>query len=253
MKKLSLLVLIIVFQSVEIFAQGEIDNQKKVFFRDEKSWAIFICNNGFGLNYRKGKRINGRKKSIWELDIHNLKQAKEKQRYTTTQSAGFVFGKMNFALNTRFSVGFQHRLFEKMDKNSVAIRIFYTAGPVLMLLKPIYYEVSDGLVVVDRRFSMTPSYPYIIGRSSFFKGIEETVFNPGGFVKGGVSFEYSKFDRKIAALELGMMFSSYLNEFEILWDNKTRFSFSIFVSLRWGQIIRGGRMKNVEFDDEILN
>ncbi len=239
---------------MNLFSQGELNEEKKVFFRDEKSWAFFLRNNGLGFNFRKGKRINAKRKSLWEIDIHTVKQAKEKKSYmSSTQSGGLVFGKMNFALALHFGVGFQHRLFEKVYKNGVAVRLFYTAGPVALLLKPVYYEVSDGIVVVDRRFSMAPAYPYILDKSSFFKGINETKFNPGAFVKGGVSFEYSKYDRRIAALELGMMCSGYLNEFEILWDYKTRYVFSLFVSIRWGKIIRGDRMKNVGFDDEILN
>ncbi len=254
MKQLFLLIVIMFSLHIAMFSQGEIDTQKKIFFRDEKSWAFFIRNNGVGFNFRKGKRINAKKKYIWEIDMHNIKHAKETKSYTySTQSGGFVFGKTNFAWDTRFGVGFQHLLYEKFDKNSVAIRIFYNAGPALLMLKPIYYEVSDGVTVVDEKFNMVSSYPYIIDRSSFFKGVEETKFNPGAFVKLGGSFEYSKMDRRILALELGVIASAYLTEFEILWDDKTHYVFSLFVSFRWGKIIRGGRMKNVELDDEILN
>ncbi len=252
MRLLYLFVTIMLLQSTEMFSQGEINDEKKIFFRDERSWAVFVRNDGLGLNFRKGKRINAHKKYIWEIDLHNFRHAKETKSYTySTQSGGFVFGKMNFTLDARFGTGLQHRLFEKRDKNGVAIRAFYTAGAAVLMLKPIYYEVSDGLIVEDQKF--TNNYTYIIGRSSFFKGIEETQFNPAAFVKGGISFEYSKIDRKILALELGMMFSYYLREFEILWNDKTRHLFSIFVSFRWGRIIRGDRMQNVELNDEILN
>ncbi len=254
MKQLFLLILMVLSLHVEIFSQGEIDDEKKVFFRDEKSWAFFVRNNGVGFNFRKAKHINARKKYIWTIDMHNIRRAKETKTYTySTQSGGFVFGKMNFAWDTRFGVGYQHLLYEKFDKNGVAIRVFYNGGPAVLMLKPVYYEVSDGVTVVDKKFTMVPSYPYIIDRSSFLKGIEETKFNPGAFVRGGISFEYSKLDRRIAALELGMILSAYLNEFEILWKDKTRYVFSLFVSFRWGKIIRGGRMKNVELEDEILN
>ncbi len=253
MKQILLLFIIILQSSFLIFSQGEIDNEEKVFFRNEKSWAFFIRNNGFGFNYMKGKRINAFRKYIWEVDMHYLKHHKELKTYYSTQSGGFVYGKTHFAWDTHYGVGFQHELFEKRDKNGVAIRGFYTAGPTVLLLKPIYYEVTDGVKIEDKKFNLiTPiGYPYVIGRSSFFKGIEETKINPGAFVKGGLSFEYSKRDRHILALDLGMMASAYLNEFEIIWDAKTRFVYSMFISFRWGRVVRGGRMEGVEIEDEL--
>ncbi len=253
MKQILLLFIILLLPIVKLFSQGEIDDEKKVFFRDEKSWAFFIRDNGIGFNFRKGKHINAFRKYIWEVDMHYIRHTKEKRIYNyNTQSGGFVYGKMNFAWSTNFGIGFQHQLFDKNDKNGVAIRAFYTAGPSILLLKPIYYEISNGITIEDKKFylSKTQGYPYVIGRSSFFKGIDETKINPGAFVKGGFSFEYGKRDRSIVALELGAMVSAYLNEFEIIWDDKTHFVYSIFINFRWGKVIRGGRMKGVEFEEE---
>ncbi len=253
MKKIYLL-LIILLPNIKLLSQGEIDDEKKIFFRDEKSVAVSINNNGFGFDFRKGRRINASRKYIWEIDMHYVKHIKEKKLASyNPQNSLFVYGKMNFAWDMRFGVGFQKRLFEKRDKNGVAIRLFYNVGPSVLLLKPIYYEVIKGVEIEEQKFEASQSlgFPLIVGRSSFFKGVNETQIDPGAYIKGGVSFEYSKRDRMLAALELGASVAAYLNEVEIIWNDKNRFIYSIFVSIRWGRIVRGGRMKGVEFEDEM--
>lgn len=252
MKLKAVILLLVLFSSfsLSLLSQGEIDDEKKIFFRNEKSWAFFIRNNGFGGNFRKGTRVNAFRKRIWEVDMHYVKHAKEiKISNTVTNLNQFVYGKVNFAWDTRAGIGFQHQLFRKFDKNGVAIRYFYNGGPTVLLLKPIYYEVGVNDEIVDQKFHID-SAQFILGRSSFFKGISETIANPGAFVKAGLSFEYSKHDTKLQAIELGAMASVYLNEFQIMWDHKTRFLYSIFISFRWGKIIRGGRMEGVELEGD---
>lgn len=50
--------------------------------------------------------------------------------------------------------------------------------------------------------------------------------------------------------EVGAVASVYLNEFQIIWDHKTRYLFSLFISFRWGKIYSGGRMEGVEIGGE---
>ncbi len=253
-KGVILLLILSLSISIRVFSQGEIDEEKKIFFRNEKSWAFFIKNNGVGGNFRKGVRVNAFKKRIWEIDMHYVKHAKEiKISNTVTNLNQYVFGKVNFAWDTRAGIGFQHQLFRKFDKTGIEIRYFYNAGATVLLLKPIYYEVLTGVnETQDQKFSIPPSgaVPYILGRSSFFKGISETKADPGVFAKAGLSFEYSKHDTRLQALELGAMASVYLDEFQIMWDHKTRYLFSIFISFRWGKIIRGGRMEGVQLEGD---
>ncbi len=250
-KGVILLLILSLSISARVFSQGEIDDEKKIFFRDERSWAFFIKNNGIGGNFRKGVRINAFRKRIWEIDMHYVKHAKEiKISNTISNLNQYVFGKVNFAWDTRAGIGFQHQLFRKFDKTGVEIRYFYDAGATLLLLKPIYYEVFLGNNLTDDQKFNLDSSQYILGRSSFFKGISETTADPGVFAKAGLSFEYSKHDTRLQALELGAMASVYLNEFQIMWDHKTRYLFSIFISFRWGKIIRGGRMEGVEMEGD---
>ena len=247
-KKLALY-LFSLFFSVQLFAQGEIDNEKKVFFRNEKTWAFFFFSNGWGGNYRYAKRINASKKFIWEADINYIRHPKEFKvtvdQYTLSR---FVYGKMNVAMELRGSAGFQKELFRKMDKGGVAIRFIYSGGPTLVLLKPIYYQVAYPDGYREEKFDITKTQ-YIYGRASFFKGFSEMGFDPGVFLKGTFSFEFSKKDTRINAIEVGATASAFLNEVEIMATQNSRFLFNIFISYRFGKIIRGSYMENVEIEE----
>jgi hypothetical protein len=232
------------------FSQGEIDNEQKIFFRNEKSWAIFLNSNGFGANFRKGTRLNSFRKFIWEIDMNYVKHPKEtKISNSYAQLNQYVYGKTNFAWETRGAVGFQREIFRKIDKTGVAIRYFYDAGPSLMLLKPIYYQVAVGNGVEDQKFNLYTAQ-YIYGRSSFLKGINEIKVDPGVYLKGGISFEYSKQDARLQALEVGGVASAFLNEVDLMASHNTRFLFSLFISFRWGRIISGGYMEGVDNDED---
>jgi hypothetical protein len=249
-KRSSILLLFSLFFVHSLISQGEIDDEQKIFYRNEKSWALFINSNGFGGNYRSGTRINSFKKFIWEIDMNYIKHPKEFKISTTyTQINQFVYGKLNFAWETRGAVGFQREIFRKIDKTGVSVRYFYDAGPSLVILKPIYYRVAVENGEEDQKFYLDSSQ-YIFGRSSFFKGIDEIKFNPGIYLKAGLSFEYSKYDVKLQALEIGAVASAFLNEVEIMATQNKRLLLSLFISFRWGKIVSGSRMEGVELDED---
>ncbi len=249
-KRSILLLLFSVFFLFSVFSQGEIDDEQKIFFRNEKSWGFFINTNGFGGNFRKANRINAFRKFIWEIDMNYVKHPKEyKISNSYTQVNQYVYGKVNFAWETRGAIGFQREIYRKIDKTGVAIRYFYNTGPSLILLKPIYYEVLVDDHFEDQKFDLNASQ-YIAGRSTFFKGIDEMKLDPGVYIKAGLSFEYSKQDVRLKALEIGGVASVFLNEVELMASHNTRFLFSLFISYRWGRVVSGSRMENVDLYNE---
>jgi len=248
LKKAILLFLFSFVYLLSSFAQGDIDNDQKIFFRNEKSWALFINTNGYGGNFRKGTRINAARKFIWEIDMNYVKHAKElKISSNSNQVSQYVYGKMNFAWETRGGVGFQRELYRKIDKTGVSVRFFYTGGPSIILLKPIYYQVWVNDNYEDQKFNPDPNaYQPIIGRSSFFKGFDELMPDPGVYIKSGFSFEYSKKDNRLQALEVGGVASAYLNDVKIMASHNSRYLFSLFISFRWGKIYSGDRMEGLD-------
>ena len=246
MKKLLIIVLAL-NSAVQLYGQGELNEQQKVFFRNEKSFGILLNSNGIGLSYRDAKRIDYLNKRFFEIETGTLKDPKEyKISNPYSQTGSFVFGKMNSTFYLRGGLGRQHEIFRKADLGGIAIRYFYSIGPVLALYKPIYYRVLyqdpnnlQEIQIREEKFESSFSLPQeIYSKASFFKGIKETKVMPGLFTKAGFNFEYSKEDKVIHAIELGGQINAFPKEIPIMaHDKNNAVFFSLFVSYRFGIIV----------------
>jgi hypothetical protein len=245
MKKLLIPAVLMIFGGISLYAQGELNEQQKVFFRNERSIGILLNTDGIGLSYREAKRIDYRNKTLLEIDAGNLRDPKEyKQSSPYTQGGSYVFGKLNSTFYLRAGLGHQHELFKKADLGGIAIRYFYTAGPVLAIYKPIYYKVlylisASEYEVKEEKFDASIAIPQdIYSKASFTKGLNETKVMPGLYAKAGFNFEYSKEDKIIHAIEVGAQVNAFPVKIPIMAvaPNKAVF-FSLFVSYRFGMIL----------------
>ena len=225
------------------YSQGEIDDQNKIIFRNERTFSAFMSSYGWGLNYQYAKRVNAYKRILYDFDIDYIKHPKEKKQtnpfFMSSNMTMFVFGKTNLFFELKGSYGQQRELFRKIDKGGIAIRMFYSGGASLGVLKPIYYQIIYPSGAIDEKFVPNLHYPEnIIGRSSFLKGFSEISVVPGAFVKIGGSFEYSTKNNIVKALDLGISATLYPKPIEILalTDNSQLFV-SLFVAYRFGKIL----------------
>jgi hypothetical protein len=242
MKKLLILAVVFIMVIDSLYGQGELNEEQKIFFRNEISLALLLNTDGFGLSYREGKRIDYLNKKLFEIEISTLKHPKEvrlSNPYYQTPGK-FVFGKLNSVLLIRGGIGHQHEIFKKADLGGVAVRYFYTGGPVICFSKPIYYKVLLSPTTYDEeKFDVKKLDPTMIySKSSFTKGLLETKILPGIFAKGGFNFEYSKQDKVLHAVELGAQIDLFPKKILIMATatNKAIF-FSLFASYRFGVII----------------
>jgi len=245
MRKLLIVAVLVITGVSSVYAQGELDEQQKVFFRNEKSFGISLNSDGIGFGYRGAKRIDFRNKRLFEIEGGTLKHPKEyriSNPYTT--GGNFVFGKLNSTFYLRSGIGHQHELFKKADLGGIAIRYFYSAGPVLAIYKPIYYRVlyavsGTDYVIREEKFNSSITMAQeIYGRASFTKGLDEIKVLPGIYGRGGFNFEYSKEDKVIHAIEVGAQINAFPKEIPIMATNSNKaIFFSLFVSYRFGIII----------------
>jgi hypothetical protein len=245
MKKLLILASTALFGTISLYAQGELDEQQKIFFRNEKSFGLQLNSDGIGISYREARRIDYRNKRLLEIDAGTLKNSKEyRQPSQYYQGGSYIFGKLNSTFYLRGGIGHQHELYKKADLGGIAVRYFYSAGPVLALYKPIYYKVlyvisATEAEVKEEKFDASIAIPQdIYGKASFTKGLKETKVMPGLYAKAGFNFEYSKEDKIIHAIELGGQLNAFPVKIPIMAgnNNKTLF-FSLFVSYRFGMIL----------------
>jgi len=242
----------------EIFAQGEIDNEaKKLVFKNEKTFAIILNTNGFGANYRYAKRLDGFRKRLYDIDFTIIKHPKEiktQNPYFDTNQRRYVFGKINSFFNIRFGLGKQKEIYSKYDKGGLAIIYFYSFGPILGLLKPIYYEVlypvdsapNDYIIRTEKFNTSIHRVGDIYGKAPFTVGTEEIKFIPGFFTKFGFSFEYGKSDKIVHSVDVGATIEAYTQKIDIMaTEENNQILISLFVSYRFGKAV-SKRLKNIK-------
>ncbi|MDX9697173.1 MAG: hypothetical protein RBT49_15385 [Bacteroidales bacterium] len=247
----SLLLLFFFLFVSSAYPQELSDDMPKIFFRNEKTIALNLNSNGWGLGYRYGSRINVFEKHIYETDFSVLKHPKEVNSSNASflSSESFVFGKLNSVFDLRFGYGKQNELFVKRDLKSVAVRYFYSVGPSIAFRKPVYYEilypVNDSVFGI-REEKFNPAIHTaadINGKASFFKGFNEITIVPGLFAKGGFNFEFSQKENIIHALEAGVMIQAYLEDLEIMAvDDNQQFYFTLFITYRLGKVVNAQQL-----------
>jgi len=242
--KLSGLLVLLIISEIA-FSQGEIDDQPKIMLKNEISGVALLTSNGIGVGYRYGKRINARNQTIYEVDFMNVKHPKEirlTSNYNYYSSRSFVFGKQNNFFELKGTLGKQYEMFRKNDKGGVSIRYFYSAGPTIGILKPIYYEIryitGDYFTIKDEKFNTSIHQSNINGRSSFFKGFDELSVVPGATAKVGFSFEYSREDAVIHAIDVGVGLDIFPKAVPIMATQNNNFYFlNLSAGYRFGKIV----------------
>jgi hypothetical protein len=231
---------------IESFCQGEIDEQPKIMLRNEKTGIVFLTSTGIGGGYRFGKRIVARKQTLYDFEITNTKDPKEVRLTSnnyTYSSRSYVYGKENTFFKVKGTFGKQFELYRKNDKGGISIRQFYSIGPVIGLQKPIYYDVFYSIppgngTTKTEKFSTSLDPQRIIGKASFFKGFDELTVIPGVTAKAGFSFEYSREDAIIHALEFGIGIDVFPKEIPIMATENNHFYFlNLFAGYRFGKVV----------------
>jgi hypothetical protein len=239
-------ILLIWVISLQVVAQGEIDEQRRVLFRDESSYGGFLTTNGFGVNYRYGFWRNARNQFLLEGDLNYVKHPKEVKTtvaydYSTHR---YTYGKQNLFWELKGYAGWQKELYRKIDRNGISVRLFYSGGLSAGFLKPIYYEVysfssiGEPVNMEYKKFDLSIHKDLIGGRGPFFKGFDELKVVPGLTGKAGLSFEYSTKDAVIHALEAGLSLTVYPREMTIMATEKNDYLFfNLMIGYRFGTIV----------------
>lgn len=254
--------ILLLLQGIFLYGQGEIDDQEKIFYRNERTLAILLNSNGGGLNFRYAKRIDAFRKTLYEAEFNFQKHPKEQKVVNETTNRSFVFGKLNSLYTLKSSIGYQKEHFRKRDLGGISIRSFYNIGPSIAFLKPVYYEYYD--ISTQKIFSskFIPHNLDIIGKDTWATGLNETTLIPGVYGKIGCTFEYSRIDAVFHALEAGIGFDAYLNKIRIVDTPPEKILFvlpddyfvlTLFLSYRFGKVIDTKfNPKRTAVDDMIL-
>ncbi len=207
-------------------------------FHREFAGQIFMHTGGFGITVRRGYHVTALKKRILELDLATMSHPKSYviPSSQVTDSKSYVYGELNSVLVFRGGYGIQKVLADKTNKSNVEIRLVYTGGFSLSILKPSYFEIDvPGNFHVYQKFSEDNKY-LIKGGAPFGVGFYELSLLPGAYGKMAVTFEYGGTLNKVKAIETGFAFDLYYKDVPILADTKNYpFFASVYVGLVYGK------------------
>ncbi|HNQ12082.1 MAG TPA: hypothetical protein PKH65_10745 [Bacteroidia bacterium] len=226
---------------------NEYEEDKPLLYKHEYNLGFMPHTSGWGFNFKRQWHLTGYKKRVMEYDFAVMKHPKEVRSlnpyFENTKS--FIYGKLNYVMMIRGGYGFQKVLFGKADRGAVEVRMVYTGGISLALAKPIYLEIlkQDPNGSPFEFFTQTEKYDPdrhqlsdIFGRASFFKGLEETKFHPGLYVKLGLVFEYSPVDDDVKAIEAGIIAEGFPDDIEIMAFNKANPGFiNVYLNFMFGK------------------
>jgi len=246
------LILILLFFSSILYSQGEIETEREPDNYNENTFGIVVSSTGIGIDYKFSSRINHRQRLFFETEYNIINSPKEIKVvnpfpfFSSYSLRRFVFGKTFFVNNIKVGIGTNRMLFEKRDKNSISIHVFASAGGVLAISKPIYYEVVDSIdYLPDNRIipytsirkvdiHMQNNPTDIASRAPFINGLDELKFHPGIYLKAGLTFDFSKEALKTNQIETGLKYDLYFIPFEIIASETYFDLFSLYFSYRFG-------------------
>lgn len=225
-------------------AQQTVFEEARTIYKKENTYGGMVHTTGWGLTYRHGRYTSGFSRRIYELEFTTFKHPKEIKTFSSVLngSSGYFYGKQNYLLALRASIGNHNTFISKQSVRGIAISYVLNWGITFGYAKPVYLEV---ITQDDDNFPITEVQRYnpevhdrgdIIGKASFFRGFLDGRFYPGALVKAGLNFESSRQPENINALEVGMTLDAFLQKVPIMGDDtpNQQFLFNLYVALHFG-------------------
>lgn len=218
-----------------------------------KEWVLGarLYSDGWSAYYQKGKMKSVTKTNWWSLEMGERKHPKE-EKLSKVDGSGFffgnplVYGKQNVFLFSKLGFGQQLLLGGKGNKNGVAISAVYGGGLSLGFLKPYYVDARDPLDGMtyeikykgdnSRTDSLFLDPNSVIGTSGFFTGFNETQIVPGLFGRGGMRFDYGRYNELVSAIQCGFNIEYYMKDMPIMALNEADKMFiNVYVAIEFGK------------------
>jgi hypothetical protein len=249
MRQVSFTVMLILFTG--LFAMAQIDEEFsgiEVLLRKEHFGGAFINSAGGGIEFRKGTNSNFYTKWLYEANLLEIKASRETRVYNPLfrNSRSYVYGKLNNLYIIRAGGGQQKLINRKPYWGGVEVRYFWFAGASVGFTKPVYLYIIKELAVSQFFYEYSlvaekydPDNHFldnIYGRGPFTKGFESLKIHPGAYAKAGFSFDFSRQNEKISAVELGASLDVFPSGVPIMaFRNPERYFLTLFLGYYFGK------------------
>ncbi|MFN3916959.1 MAG: hypothetical protein ACK4K0_04370 [Flavobacteriales bacterium] len=240
-----ILLTFILLNAFHVFAQLPAVEQGEFLYKKADYASVFLHSDGWGVSCFKWKSKTYLKKTLYGVDILNMKHPKEVKSYNVfnESSRGYVYGKLNYFYIIRPQIGVRKVAYEKLRSSGVEISYVLTGGPSLGFARPVYLEIlkfDQGINfsgVVEERYDPEAHNTFnIYGRARGGRGWGEVRIHPGAFVKAGLNFEYGYESDGIKSLELGATLDAYPTRVPMMaYNNDKIFFLSFYIGLQIGK------------------
>ncbi|RYD83065.1 MAG: hypothetical protein EOP53_01925 [Sphingobacteriales bacterium] len=232
------------FALAQIFAQG---NTTSLLYEHETSYGFMAHTRGIGASLQFTKHRSADNFRLLDFNFYSLKHPKEVKlpNPNIITSRAYVFGKLNNFYALKMNYGARRILADKYTTNAVRLNLNYSFGPVLGIVKPVYYDVKQYNPDQSGGFQDTKKMKFdeenadmqenIVGTSGFMNGLGETKFMFGANIKTSLSFEWGHDDDRFYSLETGMMVDAFPKDVPIFAYIKNDQAFlNLFLTLSYG-------------------
>lgn len=211
-----------------------------IAYRKHFAAGVKLTTDGYGGFIEVGRATSVKRSHLFQLEITERKHRKEEKQYNFFTGAGpYIYGKINYFYPVK--LGFQEQLLlaNKGNKNGVTISANAGGGFIAGLLRP-YLLGYDSLGTQIFRGYADDSTRFVdedpVTGPDLGTGFNRLKVTPGVYLKGGLRFDYGKYNETISALEVGVMAEYYTKRIEqMVGSNYYKFFFSGYIALIIGK------------------
>lgn len=224
-----------------IFAQNVGDSVQQEVTVKEWTVNLEINTSGGGAWFQYGWTPDYFNKHFVEVGMVYNKHPKAVRVKNTYYSIGssFCYGKLCDLFLLRLGYGYQRTLHHKPYWGGVSIRYSLSAGMSLGLVFPTYLRVMDayGTISVEKYDPEVHDLSDIIGHAPFLTNFTHLSYpRPGFYGKTGFIFDFSKKNKVIHALEIGVTIDMIFPYVQQMAFNKAKpFYFAFYISYDVGK------------------
>jgi hypothetical protein len=212
-------------------------------YNEEISYGVQINTVGGvigGGMIKYAKLVNDRRFRLLSLELVNIKHPKEVRGLASPNASPFIFGKSNYLFSLRPQYGQEFLLFKKASEEGVHINAVVASGISIGVTKP-YYVYYDSLnlngTTISVPYTTSLRDDYILGPGNFLDGINQLGFHPGLHFKGGLNFEFGRFNNSVVGLEVGFMIERFFSKSLVLMPRAERINQfnSLYLTFYYGK------------------
>jgi hypothetical protein len=219
------------------------DEEGVLAYHKQNIFGIQLRSMGYGLMYEIGRMKTVRRTMTYNIELSEIKNAKEDKVGGFFIGNPYIYGKVNNFYQFKLGVGQQYLLGEKGNRNGVAVSAIYGGGLSLGLLRPYYIQVDDPAAGEIRtiKYSTEDSLLFVQGGNirsggGLGKGWGEMKLRPGAYAKGGLRFDYGRFNEIVSAIEVGVCLDFYAKKVPImLFQDDKQLFFQGYIVLQFGK------------------